>query len=565
MKRHLLLLITAVFFSTASVFAQGGNTGPLTWNLSGNTLTISGNGAMPDYEWSESPWHDYAHNIATVIIGNGVTCIGIYAFCDCYILTAITIPNSVTTIREYAFSFCEVLTLITIPNGVTTIENNAFNNCHALTSITIPNSVTTIETNVFLNCNTLTSITVENDNPNYSSDNGVLFNKDKTTLVCCPEGKTGNYDIPNDVTTIEHYGFYFCRALTSITIPNSVTTIGIAAFSTCKLLTSITIPNGVTTIDSWTFLGCTNLASITIPNSVTTIGHMAFSNCQSLTLITNFNLVPANIYSNAFVGTDQSACTLKVFSSAVSVYENTEVWNEFNIVGFCSVNVSVNNDEYGTATGGGYYDENATATITATAYTGYKFVNWTKNGIVVSTNNPYTFTVTEDIELVANFEEDEVETYLVNVGVNNEEYGTVSGGGIYEENETATVTATANDNYKFIKWAKDGVEISTDNPYSFTVIEDIELIAIFEEEVGIENIEISTVQIYPNPTNGELRIESGELKIENIVIYDIFGKTQKIESWKTKSTIDISHLPAGIYFVKISTEVGEVTRKVLKE
>jgi hypothetical protein len=83
--------------------------------------------------------------------------------------------------------------------------------------------------------------------------------------------------------------------------------------------------------------------------------------------------------------------------------------------------------------------------------------------------------------------------------------------------------------------------------------------------VGIETIEATIVNIYPNPTAGKLRIESGELRIENVVIYDVFGKIQKIENWGVESAIDISHLPTGIYFVKINTEAGEVVRKVVKE
>jgi hypothetical protein len=84
-------------------------------------------------------------------------------------------------------------------------------------------------------------------------------------------------------------------------------------------------------------------------------------------------------------------------------------------------------------------------------------------------------------------------------------------------------------------------------------------------EVGIETMKIAPVKFYPNPTTGILKIESLELRIESVVVYDVFGKIQKMESLKTESTIDISHLPAGAYFVKISTEAGEVTRKVLKE
>jgi len=98
--------------------------------------------------------------------------------------------------------------------------------------------------------------------------------------------------------------------------------------------------------------------------------------------------------------------------------------------------------------------------------------------------------------------------YFVNVSVNNDEYGSATGGGFYEENTTATVTATANTGYKFINWTQNGEIIATDNPYSFTVTKDTELVANFEDEVGVSNFELSTIQIYPNPTSGELRVTS---------------------------------------------------------
>jgi hypothetical protein len=162
---------------------------------------------------------------------------------------------------------------------------------------------------------------------------------------------------------------------------------------------------------------------------------------------------------------------------------------------------------------------------------------------------------------------DSTETYLISVSVNNDEYGTATGGGFYEENATAILTANANSGCKFVNWIKDGVEISTDNPYSFTVTKDLELVANFEEEVGIEQIEIPTIKVYPNPTTGELIIESGELRIDEFVIFDISGRKQKAENRKIEGAtlIDISELPVGVYFLRITTDQGEVVRKVLKE
>jgi hypothetical protein len=154
--------------------------------------------------------------------------------------------------------------------------------------------------------------------------------------------------------------------------------------------------------------------------------------------------------------------------------------------------------------------------------------------------------------------------FLVNPIANNSKYGNTSGNGLYKANETATLTATADNGYKFANWTKNGVVVSTYNSYSFMETEDVELVANFENNVGVENIGVATVKIYPNPTTGELRIESESLRIESIIIYNISGKILKTENWKTENTIDISHLPSGIYFVKISTEVGEVTKKVMK-
>ncbi|MGN1123813.1 MAG: fibronectin type III domain-containing protein, partial [Eubacterium sp.] len=197
----------------------------------------------------------------------------------------------------------------------------AFEDCSSLTSITIPNSVTSIGDFAFEDCSSLTSITVDLNNQNYSSQDGVLFNKDKTTLIQHPIGNTRtSYAIPSSVTSIGNSAFSGCNSLTSVTIPSSVVSIGYGAFGACgslnkvnvnsieawckisflgevsnplyfahnlyiddNLVTDLIIPNSVTSISSSAFEYCLSLKSVTIPDSVTNIGNYAFSVCYNIT------------------------------------------------------------------------------------------------------------------------------------------------------------------------------------------------------------------------------------------------------------------------------------------
>ena len=168
---------------------------------------------------------------------------------------------------------------VKIGNGVTEIHSQDFDSCTSLKDITIGSSVKSIDLSTFFNSELLANINVVEENANYSSENGILFNKDKTEIVCYPAGKTdAEYVIPDSVTSIGGYAFYDCTSLTNITIPNSVTSIGEWAFYGCTSLTSVTIGNSVTSIGMSAFYKCTSLTSVTIPDSVTYIGISAFEN-----------------------------------------------------------------------------------------------------------------------------------------------------------------------------------------------------------------------------------------------------------------------------------------------
>ena len=204
-------------------------------------------------------------SLASIKIPDSVTSILISTFQNCTSLKSITIPESVTFIGGSTFDGCTSLTSLVIPNSVTSIDDYAFSGCTSLTSITIPDNVTSIGDYVFLGCTSLTAINVATDNKNYVSVNGVLYNKERTTIICYPAGKKDkNYNILDGVTSIDWEAFSGCTNLTSITIPNSVTEIGYDAFSGCANLTSITIPDSVTSIDNYAFLGCTSLTAINV-------------------------------------------------------------------------------------------------------------------------------------------------------------------------------------------------------------------------------------------------------------------------------------------------------------
>ena len=345
-----------------------------------NSVTSIGNGAFA-----------YCSSLTSVTIPNSVTSIGDDAFYNCKSLTSVTIPNSVTSIGEYAFNYCSSLTSVTIPNSVTSIGDYAFWYCSSLTSVTIGNSVTSIGDYAFNYCSSLTSINVADDNPNYCSMDGVLFNKDKTTLIQYPGGKQGAYIIPNSVTSVGDWAFSYCKSLTSVTIPKSVTSIGLTAFAcddalvainveqgnrayssvdgvlynrdktviiaypTGKTNNSYTILDGVNTIDTCAFAGneyleyinmpktlisidyaafanCTKLIEIVIPKTVRTIGSYAFYNCASLKKIYNNAIIPQEIDDKTFEDVDILNSELYVMPMAFTNYYNANIWKDFGLI-----------------------------------------------------------------------------------------------------------------------------------------------------------------------------------------------------------------------------------------
>ena len=208
-------------------------------------------------------------SLSHIEIPHGTTKIGRYAFSGCSGLKSVVLSDGVTEIYQMAFRNCKALTDISIPRSVEFIGFNAFEGCSNLRTVVIPAGTTEIGDLTFVNCSALTSINVDSDNPKYSSEDGVLFNKAKTRLIQCPQAKTGVYIIPGSVTEIGRLAFQGCTELSSITISDSVTRIYDSAFKCCTKLTDIVIPNSVTFIGSDAFADCTNLRHIHLPKEYT--------------------------------------------------------------------------------------------------------------------------------------------------------------------------------------------------------------------------------------------------------------------------------------------------------
>jgi len=311
MRKKLFTFFLAMVAGAGALFAESGTCGEnLTWDLTDGVLTISGTGEIENYGYfsNSSPWYSYRSTINTVIISNGCTSIGDYAFRDASSLTSVSIPNTVTSIGAYAFSGCSSLASIVIPNSVTNVADDAFEGCDSfpvidniryadtylikvvdktLSSYTIQEGTKWIGYAAFYNCSNLTAIT-----------------------------------LPDNVIRIGEYAFRHCINLTSITIPNSVKNIATDAFKDCsslpvidniryadtylidvvdKTLSSYIIQQNTRWIRLEAFKNCANLTAIAIPNSVTSIGNRAFEGCSSLTSIT----IPENVLdmgNNTFSG-----------------------------------------------------------------------------------------------------------------------------------------------------------------------------------------------------------------------------------------------------------------------
>ena len=288
-------------FATAATEGDFGENNCLHWEvttgvISGKTLTISGNGAMPDFDFPNgnlAPWWNYEAlgmltsfgnfklegELKKVVIKDGVTNVSNYALFLLPAATQVTLPDSVTRIGRYGIAMCSKLTGMSIPKGVTEIGDFGLAG-DGLTAVTLPDGLQSLGRGAFDTCASLTNTTLP---AAITAVPGKCF-ADCTKLL--------NVKYAGTVTAIGDLAFESCKALTAAPIPETVTEIGASAFTGCTALTDVTIPAGVTAIPDGCFQGCIALTDMKLPGTVTSVGHNAFTGCTALKDVRCYGAAP---------------------------------------------------------------------------------------------------------------------------------------------------------------------------------------------------------------------------------------------------------------------------------
>ena len=312
------LTLCALWLENALAVVATGFSGETQWTLTADgTLTFTGSGPMRNYEYkSEMPWYKHFDSITSVVIGEGVTSIGAYAFYGAPNLESVEIPSTVTAIGDYAFKNAARLTEIALPEGLTSLGESAFYACTALSSIEIPASLWTVKPYTFKNCTALEEVIFHEGNLMKISD-GAFYGTglEALSLPDCLDildtyafkgcanlayielgsGLTelreavfygtaiSEIEIPEGITKIGPYVFKNCTDLEQIHLPDTLTAIGESAFYACDALESAELPDGVKTVGNYAFRRCESLADLTLGDSLEVIGECAFYGCAGLT------------------------------------------------------------------------------------------------------------------------------------------------------------------------------------------------------------------------------------------------------------------------------------------
>lgn len=517
MKNFFLTLLLAAFCGMSSAFAYDFSAVCSTGQTLYYNITNAANHEVeivcPDedeyWSWFEKPsgYIELPTSVECDGINYAVISIGNYAFKDCWSLTGdLVIPNSIVSIGDFAFnaSYDNADNLV-IGNSVISIGKYAFYNTWFSGSLTIGNSVTSIGKGAFFVCNF-----------------------------------TGDLVIPNSVVEIGDEAFCSCSGFHgNLVIGNSVSSIGKGAFSSCDFTGDLVIPESVITIGDDAFLGCDHFSGdITIPNSVITIGQGAFADGYGFT-------------GDIVIGNSVTEIGDYAFANNFGITGNLVIGNSMTEIGVhafesCSdlSNIIV-------------YCDNP-PTIGLDAFT------WFNNTIPVyiPCGSMQAYQTAEGWNQFTNYRQMPYYEFIVEVA--EPMTGTVD---ILQEPDCETegiVLAVAENGFEFQNWETvEGVFVSDENPYNFTLTEDLHLVARFFNNVGVDDHEMTTASVYPNPTTGLFIIEGQD--ITKVEVYNAQGqliRTQMISDDRTE--IDLSDAASGLYLVRIMSGAGVTERTVVK-
>ena len=517
-------------------------------------------------------------NLASVSIPSSVNIIDKWAFAYCSNLKNINIPSSVSTIGYAAFYNCG-LNSISLPDGLTTIDKYAFQKCVSLNNITLPKTLAYVGYCAFAFTTNLNSFNIPSDNPNFSVNDGVLYNKAGTHLVAYPNTHSSMFNIPTGVAVIDTAAFEGAIYLNNITIPPTVTKLSKEAFYYCTNLQSVTIPASVTEIQGSVFYSCTNLNSI----------HAKATTPVDLT---------ASINNNVFYNVSKSSCTLYVPAGSKTLYQGAVQWQDFtNIVEEITytVKVPVGTNACFIAGDMNGWSFTPMTMLDATHYTitipsstsyGYKYCSgpsWAFQELDASGNSISNRTYSAN-DIVARWQHvfdpanpPSSMTYSVTVpsGTNAcyiagdmTNWAFTSMTKLDDIHYTISLPSSSDFNYKYCSGASwDYVEVKADGndlPGNRTYAASDEVARWKAIPTGMNTLDADKLSLYPNPATDGFYIDT-KYNSTAVSIYDLSGTLVLAKSVTGKTYIDITALPQGIYIVKINTENGVAEKKLVKQ
>lgn len=383
------------------------------------------------------------NGLKDISFGEALPILNQYAFANCIGITKLVFPRKLKAIGPGAFQNCTAIASIAFPDDLTSLGSGSFAGCTSLVEVKVPNKVTDLD-GAFVNCTGLKKV--------------ILQTGLKRIINSGFGGCTAltSISIPSGVTYLSNGAFQDCTSLLEVYLPSGLTNIGSSAFSGCSSLKSIQLPTGFTKLEGLTFKNCSSLTTVTLPVELSSMFMLEFWYCNKLTDLINMNPVPlpSSSLANTFNDMDQTKCKLIVQSSSVNAYKAAVAWNKFIIVdGGYTVIASPSNSVIGAITGANrFYQPNEVATLEATTKLGSTFVNWTENGMVISTNPVLAFSVTSNRNLQANFYRE--------LTVNMPEGGNLRDS-VYDSNSVSKLTVTGNIDARDIKFMRDNLPLTT--------------------------------------------------------------------------------------------------------